>query len=104
MLLATPSLATTRAWKTARVIDTSETDVSGGLRDAKNTIHYTIETDLGIYVVDYAYQPGKHGKSGAPNIAVNVVTKIAIEGRHAYILDVTGREVKLHIVKKPAKK
>jgi hypothetical protein len=48
---------------------------------------------------NYTYKPDKHGHSGAPDIAVNVQTKIAIEGKHAYIVDVMGREVKLHIVK-----
>jgi hypothetical protein len=48
---------------------------------------------------NHTYKPDKHGHSGAPDIAVNVQTKIAIEGKHAYIVDVMGREVKLHIVK-----
>lgn len=103
MLVATACLANTRAWKAARVVDASETDVSGEMRSGKNTLHYTVETDDMIYFVDYSYKPGQHDNSGAPDIAVNVVTKIAIEGKSAYILDVTGREVKLHIVKKTAK-
>jgi hypothetical protein len=81
-------------------VDTSETDVSGEMRGAKNTLHYTIETDDMIYFVNCSYKPGKNGRSGAPDIAVSVQTKIAIEGRHAYILDVMGGEVKPHIVKK----
>jgi len=103
MVIATASLANTRDWKLARVVDASETAVSGELRGKRNTMHYTIETDDMIYFVDYSYKPGQHDNSGAPDIAVNVVTKIAIEGKSAYILDVTGREVKLHIVKKTAK-
>jgi hypothetical protein len=99
MLLATASLANTRDWKAARVVDSSETDVSGEARGEKNTMHYTIETDDMLYFVDYAYKPGHHGESGPPNIAVNVQTKIAIEGKHAYILDVAGGEVKMRIVK-----
>jgi hypothetical protein len=93
-------VAEAREWKSARVVDRSETDVSGEMRGQKNTLHYTIETDDMIYFVNYSYKPSKHGQSGAPDIAVNVETKIAIEGRSAYILDVTGKEVKLHIVKK----
>lgn len=104
MLVATTSLANTREWKTARIVDASETDVSGGMQGKKNIMHYTIETDEMIYFVDYIYKPGQHSNNRAPDIAVNVVTKIAIEGKHAYILDVTGREVKLHVVKKITQK
>lgn len=100
IVAASAMVAEARQWKSARVVDTSETDVLGEVRGPKNTLHYTIETDDMIYFVNYSYKPSKHGQSGAPDIAVNVQTKIAIEGRHAYILDVTGREVKLHIVKK----
>jgi hypothetical protein len=103
ILLATAVLANTRDWIPARVVDSSETDVSSQARADKNTMHYTIETDDMLYFVDYTYKPGQHNDSGPPSIAVNVQTKIAIEGKHAYILDVTGREVKLHIVKKTAK-
>ncbi len=104
MLAATASLANTRQWKTASVVDASETDISGELRGKRNIMHYTIETDDMIYFVDYTYKPGQHSNSRAPDIAVNVLTKIAIEGRHAYILDVSGKEVKLHVVKKTTKK
>jgi hypothetical protein len=104
LLLATASLANARVWKTAKILDTSETDVSGKMWGEKNTLHYTIETEDMIYFADYTYNPGKHSDSRAPNIAVNVLAKIAIEGRHAYILDVTGREVRLHIVRKAAKR
>ncbi len=102
MLAATASLANTREWKTARVVDASETDVSGEVRGKRNIMHYTIETPDMIYFVDYTYKPGQHSNNRAPSIAVNVLTKIAVEGKHAYILDVTGREVKLRIVKKTA--
>jgi|SRR5579864_207615 len=104
LLFAAASLANAREWKTAKILDTSETDVSGKMWGEKNTLHYTIETDDMIYFADYSYKPGGHSDSHAPNIAVNELTKIAIEGRHAYILDVTGREVKLHIVRKAVKK
>jgi hypothetical protein len=104
LMVATASLAKTREWKTAKIQDSSETDVSGKMWHEKKTLYYTIETDDMIYFVEYSYKPGEHSDSGAPNIAVTELTKIAIEGRHAYILDVTGREVKLHIVRKTAKK
>jgi len=103
MLVATACLAKTREWKAARVVDASETDVSGELRGEKNTVHYTVETDDAIYFVEYAYKPNQHSNNRAPDIPVNVLLKIAIEGKHVYILDATGKEVKLHIVKKTTK-
>ncbi len=103
LVVAAASLANAREWKAAKILDTSETDVSGKMWGEKNTLHYTIETDDMIYFADYSYKPNGHSDSHAPNIAVNELTKIAIEGRHAYILDVAGREVKLHIVRKSAK-
>ena len=103
VLVATASMAKTRDWKTAKIEATSETDVSWKLWGEKNTLHYTIETDDMIYFADYTFKPGQHGDSHPPNIAVNAVTKIAIAGRHAYVLDVAGKEVKLHIVRKTRK-
>jgi len=104
MALATASLATAREWKAARIVDFSETDVSSKAWGEKNTIHYTIETDDMIYFADYSYKPGQHSDSHAPNLAVTELTKIAVEGRRAYILDVAGKEVKMHITKKTSKK
>jgi hypothetical protein len=99
-LMASACWATKRDWKEAMVISTSETDISGALRAPKNTLHYTIETEDMVYFVDYSYKPIKGSDTGAPDIAVNIATKIAIEGNHAYILDTRGREVKLHVKKK----
>ena len=104
MLLATASLANTRNWKAARIVDSSETDVSGEARADKNTIHYTVETEDRLYFLDYTYKPNHRGNNRPPTLAVNVYTKIAIEGKHAYVLDATGGEVKLQIVKKPPAK
>ena len=103
LLFATSSLAKTRHWKTAEIEATSETDVSSKLLGEKNTMHYTIETDDMIYFADYTYKPGQNGDSHARSIPVSAVTKIAIEGRHAYVLDAAGKEVKLHIVRKTKK-
>ncbi len=101
-LITCPARA--RDWKMARVVDASETDVSGELRGKRNIMHYTIETDDMVYLVEYTYKPGQKNNSHPPDIAVNIVTKIAVEGRHAYVLDANGKEVKLHIVKKTAQK
>jgi ABC-type uncharacterized transport system YnjBCD substrate-binding protein len=103
LLVATASPAKTREWKTAKIEATSETDVSWKVWGEKSTMHYTIETDDMIYFADYTYKPGQHSDSHAPDIAVNALTKIAIQGKHAYILDVTGKVVKLHIVRKTKK-
>ena len=103
LLFSTASSANNRNWKPARVIDASETDVSGEVRGEKHTMHYTVETEDTFYFLDYTYKPSKH-ESGPPSLAVNVLTKIAIEGKHAYLLDANDKELKLQIVKKPTKK
>lgn len=103
LLVATSSLARTRDWKMAKIEAASETDVSWKLWGDKNTIHYTIETESIVYFADYTYKPGPNPDSHAREIPVNAITKIAIEGKHAYVLDVTGKEVKLHIVRKVKK-
>ena len=107
MLAVTLSGAKTRDWKDAKVTDVSETIVSVASWGDTNIRHYTIETDDMVYVLDYAYNPavkapwpGQHSKNRAPDVTVNAKTKIAIEGKDAYILDDTGREVKLPIAKK----
>jgi hypothetical protein len=53
-----------------------------------------------VYLAEYAYKPDQHNNSRGPTLTLNVPTKVAIEGRHAYMVDVAGKEVKLHIVKK----
>jgi hypothetical protein len=103
LLVAAVSLAKTRDWKTAKIEATSETDVSSKLLGEKNTMHYTIETETMIYFADYTYKPGPNTESNTRSIPVNAITKIAIEGKHGYVLDVNGKEVKLHIVRKVKK-
>jgi hypothetical protein len=104
VISASATVANTRAWKEAIVINVTETDVTGELHSPKNTMHYTIETPDTIYFADFAYKPSQQGKSSIPDIAVNVPVKIAVEGHSAYILDTAGREVKLHVKKKKAVK
>jgi hypothetical protein len=103
LLVATTSLANTRDWKPGKIDLTSETKVSSKLLGEKSTMHYTIETEDMIYFAEYTYKPGQHGDSGPPHILLAEPTKIAIAGKTAYVLDVTGKEVKLHIVKKTKK-
>ncbi len=102
-LLATVCVAHTRDWKTARVINVSENDVSWVLSGQTNIMHYTLETDDMVYFLDFKYKPGERKNGKAPDIGINVVTKIAVEGSHAYVLDPNGKEMKLHVVKKNKK-
>jgi len=102
LLLAATCLAHTRDWKVAKIEVASDTDVSSKLLGEKNTMHYTVETEDMIYFADYSFNPAHHNAQ-PPNISVNSLTKIAIEGHHAYVLDVTGKEVKLHISRKTKK-
>ena len=109
-LFATLCFANTRNWKSASVLSISETNVSGPLVRETSTVHYTVETDDFVLFLDYSYHPkgtapptDPHSKNAPPSIAMSVTTKVAIEGHHAYILDTTGSEVKMHIVKKTKK-
>lgn len=110
LLAATVCFAHTRDWKGAMVIGATETNVSGPLIRESSTMHYTVETEEMVLYLDYSYHPStkeaspdQRGKNAPPSIAVNFPTKIAIEGRHAYILDSAGKEVKMHITKKMRK-
>jgi hypothetical protein len=104
LLCATACFAVPRNWIQGMVINMTETDVTGEVRGRFNTIHYTVETDTMIYTMDYVYKPDKQSATSLPNIAVNVPVEVAIEGSHAYVRDVGGKEVKLHIVKKAVKR
>jgi len=110
ILVASSCLAKAREWKAATVKDVSESVVSAAAWGDTNIMQYTIETDDMIYVLEYAYNPavkmpwhGQHSRKRAPDVTVNAKTKIAIEGKDAYILDDMGKEVKLPILKKTKK-
>jgi hypothetical protein len=107
LLFATMCFARTRQWRAATVIGATETNVSGPLIRETSTMHYTVETEDMVLSLDYSYHPNtkeaspdQRGKNAPPSLSVNLPTKVAIEGRHAYILDSAGAEVKMHIVKK----
>jgi|HubBroStandDraft_1064217.scaffolds.fasta_scaffold159441_1 hypothetical protein len=104
LLLASATFANSRDWQSALVINMTETDVTGELRSPKNTVHYTIETKDRVFFADYSFKPNQQSRGGVPDIAVNVPVQVAIEGKHVYILDTAGKEVKLHIVKKTVNK
>ena len=102
LLVFTASPANSRQWKMAKVELTSETDVSSKLLGEKNTVHFTIETEDMIYFAEFTFKPG-HSNSRVPDVTANTFSKVSIEGRHAYLLDATGKEVKLHISRKLSK-
>ena len=110
LLAATACLGRTRDWKPAKILSVSETNVSGPLIRETSTMHYTIETEDLVLFLDYSYHPSgktpspdQHNKNGPPGMAENGITKIAVEGRHVYVVDNTGAEVKMHITKKVKK-
>jgi len=102
-LFLTASAAADRDWKLAKIEATSETDVSSKLLGEKNTTHYIIETEDMVYFADYSFNPAHKSDSHPPGISVNALTKIAIHGKTAYVIDVNGKEFKLHITRKTKK-
>ena len=100
--------AEARDWQTAVVIGTSETRVSGPMmREPKTIVHYTVETKELLLLCDYTYHPSKKqdepdepGKNSPPSIALGERIRLAISGHTAYLVDVHGNEVKMHIKKK----
>ena len=110
-LFATCGFATAKEWKTAVVVGTSETKVTSPMmRQAKIIVHYTVETDDLLLLLDYSYhpptkpdEPDEPGKNTPPSIALGEPIKIAISGHTARLLDVRGSEVKMHIKKKTKK-
>jgi hypothetical protein len=97
-LAALACIAEARDWKVAVVIGISESNVSGPLIRETHTMHYTVETEEMVLMLEYSFHPSN--KNSAPGVGVNARTKISIGGRHAYILDNNGKEVKMRIVKK----
>ena len=108
LLLSMGWTATSREWQTAVVIGTSETQVTSPLmREPQNIVHYTVETKDFLLMLDYTYHPLKKvdetdqpGKNTPPTIALGEEIKLAISGHTAYLLDVHGKEVKMHVKKK----
>ena len=97
-----------RDWQKAVVIGTSETQVTSPMmREQKNIVHYTVETKDFLLMLDYTYHPSKKqdepdqpGKNTPPTIALGEEIKLAISGHTAYLIDVHGKEVKMHVKKK----
>lgn len=101
-------IAEAKDWQTAVVISTSETQVTSPMmREPKTVVHYTVETKEFLLVCDYTYHSTKKaderdqpGKNSPPSIALGAEIKLAISGHTAYLIDVHGNEVKMHIKKK----
>ena len=103
LLAAAACQASPRQWRFAKVELASETNVSSKLLGDKNTVHFTIETEDKIYFADYSFKPGHGGDNHIPDLGANSLIKVSIEGRHVYLLDANGKEVKLHVVRKISK-
>jgi len=107
-LLLTGSFGAAKDWETAVIIGTSESDVTSPMiRGSKTVMHYTVETKDYLLLLDYTYHPStksdtpdEPGKNSPPSLPLGEPTKIAIEGHHAYLLDIHGAEVKMSIKKK----
>jgi hypothetical protein len=101
-------MACAKDWKTGAIIGVSQTkETSPMMREAKIVMHYTVVTDALTLQLDYAFhpptksdEPDEPGKNSPPSMALGGTTKVAVEGHHAYLLDVNGKEVKMAIKKK----
>ena len=98
LLAATVGVANAREWKNATVIGIDEKNVSGPLVRETHTMQYTVETDEMVFFLEYSFHPTDRNR--APSVAVNAITKIAVGGRHAYLQDSNGKEVRMHVVRK----
>ena len=102
MLALSAGIANARQWKVASILGVSESNVSGPLIRETHTMHYTVETEDMLLLLEYSFHPSA-GKKGPPSVTVGGMTKIDVGGRHAYLMDTNGNEVKMHIVKKTKK-
>ena len=108
LLMAAASFASARDWKPATIIGSSQTTVTSPMMSRpKIVMHYTVLTSEYTLLLDFTYHPPKKpdepdepGKNCPPSVPLGEPTKIAIQGHHAYLLDVSGNEVKMDIKKK----
>lgn len=125
LVLLVPSavIAKPREWKNATVAAIAVGTVDNGaavmpvgtlwlgVRITANCIGYRIETEDMIYILEYRYNPivqhpwpGQHSRERAPDVTVYGKTKIAIEGHDAHVLDDSGKDVKVPIMAKIARR
>jgi len=108
VLAATAELAWAKDWKPGAIIGVSQTMVTSPMmHQPKIVLHYTVVTDELTLFLDYTYhphtkpdEPEEPGKNSPPSVPLAGTTKVAIEGHHAYVLDVDGKEIKMVIKKK----
>ena len=107
-LAATAGLVAARDWKPGAIIGMSQTTVTSPMMHLpKIVLHYTVVTDELTLLLDYTYhpsakpnEPAEPGKNSPPSVALAGTTKVAVEGHHAYVLDISGKEIKMAIKKK----
>ena len=108
VVAATAGLAQAKDWKPGAVIGMSQTTVTSPMMHLpKIVLHYTVVTDELTLLLDYTYHPSakpnepeEPGKNSPPSVALVGTTKVAVEGHHAYVLGISGKEVKMAIKKK----
>jgi hypothetical protein len=108
VLGATAGLAQAKDWKPGAVVGMSQTTLTSPMMHVpKIVLHYTVVTDELTLLLDYSYHSsGKSneaeepGKNSPPSVPLTGMTKVAVEGHHAYVLDIGGKEVKMAIKKK----
>ena len=111
LLTATTLCAVAKDWKVATVISMSESTVTSPMMGRPEIIeHYTVETNDLVLELDYSFhrstkpdEADQPGKNSPPRVPLGEATKIAISGHTAYVLDMSGAEVKMHIKKKMRK-
>ena len=111
MLALSACLAAAKEWKAASVISVSETTVTSPMMRRPEIIeHYIVETNDVVLQLDYSFhrptkpdEPDQPGKNCPPQVPLGGFTKIAVSGHTAYLLDISGAEIKMHIKKKMKK-
>ena len=108
VLAAIARLAQAKDWKPGSVIGMSQTTVTSPMMHLpKIVLHYTVVTDELTLFLDYTFhppakpnEPEEPGKTSPPSVELGGTTKVAVEGHHAYVLDIAGKEIKMAIKKK----
>lgn len=108
LVLGAAGIVWAKDWKAGAIIGVSQTKVTSPMMSRPKIImHYTVVTDALTLQLDYSYhppnkqdEPDEPGKNSPPSMALGGTTKVAVEGHHAYLLDINGKEVKMEIKKK----
>lgn len=118
LFLPTVVLAKPR-WRSAtvtKIVLPDDEEQAGGPKDtdmlgvkiSSGCIGYRLKADDGIYVLEFCLNPmeqhNQNSKSpfeGAPDVTVDGVVRIWVQGYEAHILDNRFRDIKLHVVATP---